>query len=174
MCWGHGKDLFILTNFDGATNFKIVKTDINNPGITFWKEIVPYNKDILIEDFEVFKDYLVVNERKNGLVNLRIVDLKNNSEHYLECKEDVREIWISDNDEYDSEIIRYGYSSLTTPTSYFDYNMRSKEHVLLKQKYAGDDFNSGDFESKRIFAKTDDGEEVPISIVHRKGLVLDG
>ena len=170
----HGKDLFILTNYGGATNFKIVKTKINNPDIRSWTEVVPHNKDIFIEDFEVFKDYIVVNERKNGLLNLRIIDLNNNSEHYLECKEDVREIWISDNDEYDSEIIRYGYSSLTTPTSYFDYNMRSKEHVLLKQKYAGDDFSSEDFESKRLLAKTPDGVEIPISIVYRKGIVLNG
>ncbi|MCD4793152.1 MAG: S9 family peptidase [Bacteroidales bacterium] len=170
----HGKDLFILTNYADAPNFKIVKSDINNPDINSWKEIVPHNKDIFIEDFEVFKDYLVVNERKNGLVYLKIINLKDNSEHYLECKEDVHEIWISDNDEYDSEILRYGYSSLTTPSSYFDYNMRTKENVLLKQKYAGNDFNSDDYKSERLYAKSNNGVKIPISIVYRKGIVLNG
>jgi oligopeptidase B len=168
----HGKNLYLLTNKDHATNFKIVKAEFSNP--QDWTEVLPHNNTILIEDFELFKNYLVVHERKEGLVQLRIINLEDKSEHYLECKDEVRELWISDNDEYNSETLRYGYSSLTTPSTYYDYNMRTKEQVLLKQKFAGKDYNSENYVSKRLYAKSNDGEMIPISLVYRKELKKNG
>lgn len=169
----HGNDLFVSTNFGGAENFKIVKTSLNNPNIETAKEIVPYDKNVFIEDFDVFNNYLVVNERKNGFLYLRVINLKNNESKYVDCGEDACEIWISDNDEYNTDILRFGYSSLTTPTSYYDYNMKTGEKILLKQKFAGDDFNKENYESKQLFATASDGIKIPISIVYRKGLKLN-
>ncbi len=169
----HGEFLYILTNYGGATNFKIIKTTFDKTDPKFWKEVIPYNKDIFIEDFEVFKDYIVVNERKNGLIYLKIINLKDKSEYYLDCGEEVYEIWISDNTEYNIDVLRYGYSSLTTPNSYFDYNMKTKEKILLKEKFAGKKFVKNKYETKRINAPTKDGKKIPISIVYKKGISLN-
>jgi oligopeptidase B len=170
----HENDLFVLTNENGANNFKILKTNLKNPDLKNAEVIVPHNANVFIEDFEVFNDYLVVNERKDGLIYLRIIDLKDKTEHYLDCGEEVYEIWISDNYEYDTDILRFGYSSLTTPTSWFDYNMKTKERILLKQQFAGNNFDKTNYESKRLFAEAIDGVKIPVSLVFRKGITLDG
>jgi len=169
----HGNDLYMITNYDGATNFKIVKTCFSNPNPENWEEVIPHNPDVFIEDFEVFKNYIVVNERQNGLIFLRVIDLKTKKEHYIDCGEEVYEIWISENDEFDTDVIRYGYSSLTTPNSYFKYNMKTKEKTLLKEKFAGKDFSKENYETKRLYANND-GVKVPISIVYKKGIELNG
>ncbi len=170
----HGKDLYVLTNYNGAENFKIVKTNIQNPNLETAEIIVPHNPNVFIEDFDVFKNYLVVNERKDGLLSLRIIDLKSNKSKFIECDDGAYDIWISDNDEYETDLLRYGYSSLTTPVSYFDYNMKTGEKILLKQKFAGNDFKKENYISKRLFATAEDGVKIPISIVYKKGLKLNG
>ncbi len=170
----HGNDLYISTNFGGAENFKIVKTSLTNPNVKNAEEIIPYDKNVFIEDFDVFKDYLVINERKDGLMQLRIFNLLTKKTSYVDCGEDAYEIWISDNDEFDTNMLRFGYSSLTTPTSYFDFNMKTGEKILLKQKFAGIDFNKENYEAKRLFATASDGVKIPVSIVYRKGLQLTG
>ncbi len=170
----HGNDLYMITNYDGAKNFKIIKTSFDNPNPENWTEVIPHNSDVFIEDFEVFEKYIVVNERQNGQIHLRVIDLKSKEEHYIDCGEEVYEIWISDNNEFETSTIRYGYSSLTTPNSYFDYNMKTKEKVLLKEKFAGKDFSKDNYETKRLYAKAKDGVNVPISIVYKKGIILNG
>ncbi len=170
----HGNYLYVSTNYGGAENFKIVKTSLKNPNIKTAEEIIPYNKDVFIEDFDVFKNFLVVNERKNGLMCLRVINLKTKDSKSVNCGEDAYEIWISDNDEFDTDILRFGYSSLTTPISYYDYDMKTGEKKLLKQKFAGEDFKKDNYESKRIYAKASDGTKIPISIVYKKGLTLNG
>ena len=169
----HGNNLYMITNFGGATNFKIVKTSFNNSNPENWKEVVPHNPEVFIEDFEVFKNYIVVNERQNGQIYLRVINLNTKEEHYINCDEEVYEIWISDNNEFNTDVIRYGYSSLTTPSSYFDYNMKTKEKTLLKEKFAGKDFSKNNYETKRLYALAKDGAKIPISIVYRKGLELN-
>ncbi len=169
----HGNELYILTNSGGAVNFKIVKTSFAKPNIQTAVEIVPYNNDVFIEDFDVFKNYLVINERKNGLMRLRVLNLKTSESKYIDCGEDVYEIWIADNDEFDTDILRFGYSSLTTPVSYYDYNMKTGEKSLLKQKFAGKTFNKDDYQSKRLYATAPDGVKIPVSIVYKKGLKLN-
>ncbi|NOZ33818.1 MAG: S9 family peptidase [Chlorobi bacterium] len=169
----HGNGLYILTNAGNAVNFKIVKTSFAKPNIQTAFEIVPYNKNVFIEDFDVFKNYLVINERKNGLMRLRVLNLKTSESKYIDCGEDAYEIWISDNDEFDTDILRFGYSSLTTPVSYYDYNMKTGEKILLKQKFAGKIFNKNNYQSKRLYATAADGVKIPISIVYKKGLKLN-
>jgi len=170
----HGNDLYMITNFNGAKNFKIIKTSFDNPNPENWKEVIPHNPDVFIEDFEVFKDYIVLNERQNGQIQLRVIDLKTKKEHYIDCEEEVYEIWISDNNEFETNTIRYGYSSLTTPSSYFDYNMKTKAKKLLKEKFAGKDFSKENYETKRLYAKAKDGINIPLSIVYKKGIILNG
>jgi oligopeptidase B len=170
----HGDDLYVLTNEKGAVNFKILKTSIKNPDLKKAEVVVAHDKDVFIEDFEVFNDWLIVNERKNGLIYLKILNLKDHSSHYLDCGEEAYEIWISDNYEYDTDVLRFGYSSLTTPASWFDYNMKTKERVLLKQQFAGNDFDKNNYESKRLYATGRDGVQIPLSLVYRKGMKLDG
>ncbi|NPA67250.1 MAG: S9 family peptidase, partial [Chlorobi bacterium] len=135
---------------------------------------IPHNKDVFIEDFEVFKDFLAVNERKDGLMRLRVINLKNGESKYIDCGEDVYEIWISDNDEYFTDKLRFGYSSFTTPVSYYDYDMNTGNKKLLKQKFAGKDFKKENYESKRLYATAPDGVKIPVSLVYKKGLIPDG
>ena len=170
----HGNELYVLTNYEGAENFKIVKTSLNNPDINTAKEIVPHDQNVFIEDFDVFKNYLVINERKDGIMNLRVINLINNKSEYVSCGEDAYEIWISDNDEFDTDVLRFGYSSLTTPTSYYDFNMKTGNKILLKEKFAGTDFDKNNYEAKRLFATAPDGTKIPISLVYKKGLTLNG
>ncbi len=170
----HGNDLYIITNYNGATNFKIVKTSFEDPTPNNWEEIIPHNPDVFIEDFEVFKNYIVVNERQNGLIFLRVINLNTKEEYYIDCGEEVYEIWISENDEFNTDIIRYGYSSLTTPNSYFEFNMKTKKKKLLKEKFAGDDFSKDNYETKRLYATAKDSVKIPISIVYKKGIKLYG
>ncbi len=170
----HGNDLFVLTNSGGAENFKIVKTSLQKPSIENSTEIVAHDKDVFIEDFEVFKNYLVVNERKNGLSYIRVIDLAKDKSQYVDCGEEIYDIWLSSNDEFNTEKLRFGYSSLTTPTSYYDFDMNTGKKTLLKQRYAGDNFKKEDYEAKRLWAKAKDGVKIPISLVYKKGLDTNG
>jgi oligopeptidase B len=166
---------YIVTNHNGATNFKLVSTPIAQPGKENWKEEIPHRIETRIEDIEIFKDFMVVDERTNGLNHLRIINKKNNTEHYLKLSEEAYSIYSSTNLEYNTNILRYGYSSFTTPSSTFDYNMETKELVLLKeQQVLGGKFDKNNYEAKRYFAKADDGTMIPVSLVYKKGIKLDG
>jgi len=128
-------------------------------------------ENVLIEDFDVFEDFVVLKQRSEGLIKLKVITKSDYSSYKL--GEDVYETWLKDNYEYNSDTLRYGYSSLTTPTSYFNFNMKTKETVLLKQKEVGPDFSSDNYESKRLFATATDGTKIPISIVYKKGIILN-
>ena len=136
-------------------------------GKTAWKEHVPHRGDVLLQDFEVFENHLVLEERTNGLNQLRIIP-NEGEEHYLDFGEDTYDAYISINRENGSNILRYAYNSLTTPASTFDYNMDTREKVLLKQTEVLGGFNSEAYQSERIFATAEDGVQVPISLVYRK------
>lgn len=166
---------YIVTNHKGATNFKLVSTPIAKPSQENWKEEIPHRIETRIEDIEIFKDFMVVDERTGGLNHLRIMNKKNNTEHYLKLNEEAYSIYSSTNLEYNTNILRYGYSSFTTPSSTFDYNMETKELILLKeQQVLGGKFDKNNYEAKRYFAKADDGTMIPVSLVYKKGIKLDG
>ncbi|MDX2430614.1 MAG: S9 family peptidase, partial [Bacteroides sp.] len=168
-----GEHFYIITNLD-AVNFRLMKTPVSKGGKENWKEVIAHRKDVFLEGIEIFSDYLVINERKEGLNLLRVIRWDDNSEHYVEMGEEVYTAWISTNVDFDSELLRFGYSSLTTPVSTYDYHLDSKEKTLLKQQEVVGDFDPSNYEAKRLYAKADDGKMIPMSIVYRKGIELDG
>ncbi|MFC2115509.1 S9 family peptidase [Bacteroidota bacterium] len=171
---GHYKDHFyIITNLD-ARNFRLMKTPVTATSKKNWEEIIPHREDVYLSDIELFNDYLVVAERKEGLMNLRVISWETGKEHYLDFGEEVYVSRISTNPEFDTKILRYSYSSLTTPSSTFDYNMESKEKELMKQEEVLGGFESDNYEAKRLYGKADDGTLIPMSVVYRKGIKKDG
>jgi oligopeptidase B len=160
-------DFYIRTNYQ-AKNFRLMKTPVTQTGIENWVEVIPNREDVYLSNFEIFENYLVVGERKNGLNQLRIRNWNTSEEHYLDFGEETYDAWISINPEFDTNTLRYGYTSLTTPTSTFDYNMKTKEKTLLKQQEVLGDFDKSNYEAKRIWATAEDGTKVPISLVYRK------
>lgn len=164
---------FIRTNWD-AKNFRLMETDENNTSKENWKEVIAHRTDVLLEGIEVFNDFLVIEERKAGLSNLRIINQKTEEEHYLDFGEPAYMAYISTNPEFSSTWLRFGYSSMTTPNSTFDYNMSTKEKVLKKQEEVVGGHNPEDYETERLYAKSRDGVEVPISIVYKKGFEKNG
>lgn len=166
----HFEDHFyILTNYK-AKNFRLVRTPVNQTTKQYWKDVVPHRDDVLLEDTEIFKNYLVVRERKDGLPQLRVFQWKDMSDHYLAFDEPTYVAFMSNNPEFDTPVLRYFYSSLTTPNSTYDYNMETREKTLLKQEEVVGDFDPAYYQSERLWATADDGTRIPISLVYRKEL----
>lgn len=170
----YGDYFFIRTNKDGAKNFKLMKTPVDNPGMENWVDVIPHRDDVLLQSIEIFKNWLVLNERINGLLNLRIIPWDDSPEHYIDFGEETYMARISRNPGFDTKILRYGYSSLTTPYSTFDYNMETHDKTLMKEQEVLGDFDKNNYEAKRLWATADDGTKVPISLVYRKPIDLDG
>jgi oligopeptidase B len=164
---------YIKTNLD-AKNFKIVKTPVSSSSKENWTEVIAHRKDVFIEGIELFKNYLVVEERENGLPQLRVIKWEDNTEHFIEFNDPTYTSYISYNPQFNTEILRYGYTSLTTPYSVYDYDMNSKKQELLKQTEVVDpNFSPENYTSERMFATVRDGIKVPISLVYKKGTKRD-
>jgi oligopeptidase B len=170
----HFQDKFYIKTNWNAKNFRLMETDIDNTAKSNWKEVIPHRPNVLLEGIEVFRDFLVLDERKAGLTNLRVIDQKNGDEHYLDFGEPAYMAYISVNPEFDSEWLRFAYSSMTTPSSTFDYNMKTKEKVLKKQQEIVGGHNPADYVTERVYATARDGVEVPISIVYKRGFEKNG
>ncbi len=169
-----GDHFYIITNMD-ATNFRLMKTPVDKTEKEHWTEVIAHREEVYLEGIEIFKEYLVVEERKEGLSHLRVIRWDTGEEHFVEMDEEVYTSWISINLDFESEILRYGYSSLTTPVSTFDYHMKGREKTLLKQEEVlGGDFDPSHYETRRIYATSGDGKKIPMSIVYRKGIELNG
>lgn len=170
-----GDNFYIVTNKDGATNFKLMQTPVTKTGKENWKEVIPHRQDVLLEGIEIFKDYLALQERKDGLTQIRIKGWKDaKTDYYINFEEEAYTAYIGNNPDFDSKELRFGYTSLTTPYSTYDYNMQTKERELLKRDEVVGDFDPNNYEAKRMFATADDGTKIPVSLVYRKGLTLDG
>ncbi|MBS2097842.1 S9 family peptidase [Carboxylicivirga linearis] len=170
----HFQDKFyILTNND-AVNFRLMETPVNATSIGNWKEVIPHRKDVLLDGIEVFKNYLVLSERSNALTNLRVINQQTHEEHYLDFGEQAYVAYISTNTEFDTDILRYGYSSLTTPVSTIDYNMTSKTQTVKKVQEVVGGHDPEQYKTERLWATARDGEKIPISIVYKKGYKKDG
>jgi oligopeptidase B len=151
-----------------------MKTQEDKTEMKFWTDVIPHRSDVLFEGFELFNGYLVTSERIKGLSNLRIIDLKDKSEHYLDFGEETYSAGLNVNPNANTDILRYSYSSLTTPGSVIDYNMKTREKKLMKEQAVLGGFDKSNYESKRLWAKAGDGTMVPISLVYRKGFVQNG
>ncbi len=163
-------DFYIITNEGDATNFKIVKTPVEKPSKENWVDVIPHKKDTLLEGFEIFKDYFVLEERTEGLLQLKIINNGDQTSYYLPFNEPTYSAYVGINLDFDTEVLRYGYTSLTQPSSTLEYNMRTRETKLLKQQEVlGGTFDSNNYISERIWAPSRDGKvKVPISLVYHK------
>lgn len=167
-------DRFLILTNDDAKNFKVMECPLEQTGKEHWKEFIPHRDDVLVSDIDEFKDYVVVSERKNGLTQMAIHSLKDGNQHYLDFGEAAYTVSPSTNVEYDTDVVRYGYTSLVTPASTFDYQMDTKEKTLLKQQEVVGGYEAGNYMTERLFATAGDGTRVPISLVYKKGMRKDG
>lgn len=165
--------LYIVTNWN-AKNFRLMETSVDKPGKENWKEVIAHRPETMLEEVEIFKNFMVVAERTNGLPELHVINQKTGDEHYLNFGEEAYTSYLGTNMDFDAEILRYGYSSLTTPWSTLDYNMSTKEKTLLKEQEVLGDFDRTNYQTERVMVTADDGTKVPMSIVYRKGIAKDG
>ncbi len=170
-----GDSFYILTNKDKATNFKLMKTPENATEKKHWKEVIAHREEVLIEDIEIFSNYLVVEERSNGLNHIRIMPWSGEGEYYLPFGSETYNAYTTTNVDFDTDILRYSYQSLATPSSIIDFNMKTKEKEIKKeQAVLGGQFDKNNYVEERVWATAKDGTKVPISLVYRKGLKKDG
>ena len=167
-----GNNFYVQTNKDGAQNFKIMKTPTQSTTQDNWVEFIPHREDILVEGFEIFRDYLVIQERKNGLLNLNIRSWDGANNYYLPFDETTYTASTSVNPDFDTNILRYNYTSLTTPSSVIDYDMKNKTFEVKKEQKVLGNFDKSNYVSERIWTKARDGKMVPVSIVRRKDTPL--
>ena len=165
----YGDDFYVLTNKDGATNFKLMKVNEENTSVENWKDFIPHRKDVFLEDIEIFKDYYVLSERENGLNKLRVVRWDKTDDYYLPFDSETYTAYVSTNPDFDTDILRYSYNSMTTPSSTIDFKMTTKEKDVKKeQEVLGGKFDKKNYLEKRIWATARDGVKVPMSIVYHK------
>lgn len=171
----YGDKFYIVTNKDKATNFKLMVTPENKTGKENWKDLIPHRKDVLIEDIEIFKDYLVISERADGLNKIRIRPWNGQEEYYLPFESETYSAETTTNVDFDTDILRYSYQSLATPSSVIDFNMKTRQKTVLKeQEVLGGKFDKNNYTEERVWATAQDGTKIPISMVYRKGLKKDG
>jgi oligopeptidase B len=169
----HGDRFFIVTN-ENAKNFKVVETSVASPGKEHWKDFIPYDPEVKIDSVDAFENYLAISERVKGLPAIRIYDLKSGESHEINFNEPAYEVSLDRNPVFETSTVRINYSSFITPDSVIDYDMASRQKELRKEKIVLGGYNKGDYASERLFAKADDGVEIPISLVYKKGFKRDG
>jgi len=158
----------VLTNWE-AKNFRLMETPFTKTGRENWQEIIPNRDDVLLEGADEFKTFVVLSERKNGLSRLRVKNL-NGTEHYLEFDEPTYMARVGSNPDYHSATLRYIYTSMTTPLSTYDYNMESKDRILMKQQEVVGGYDKEAYKTERLFVQAQDGTKVPVSLVYKKDL----
>lgn len=165
-------EFYIITNADGATNFKLVKTKVGNCGIENWEDVIPHREDILLEGFEIFKNYLVLEERNQGLLQIRIIETHSGESYYIPFSDPTYTAYIGLNLEFDTEKLRYGYTSMTQPSATLEFDMKEKTSKILKQQEVlGGKFFQENYISERIWAPARDGKKIPVSLVYHKNTV---
>lgn len=169
----HEGDFYVLTN-QNALNFKLMTTPVDKTEASNWKEVVAHRDNVLIESMDAFRDFLVVSERKEGLLSYKIMNLKDNTSYYLPFEEPTYLTYGGSNADYNSSTFRYVYTSMTTPSSTYDYDMGSKKQKLMKQQEVLGGFSPKDYVTERVYATATDGSKVPISLVYKKGTKKDG
>lgn len=168
-------NFYILTNMEGATNFKLMTTPEDKTESENWVDFIPHREEVLLEDIEMFNEYYVLSERENGLNKLKIVRWDTGESYYLPFDNETYTAYVGTNPDFDTEILRYGYNSMTTPSSIIDFNMRTREKEIKKeQEVLGGKFHKENYISERIWAPARDGKKVPISLVYHKNTKLDG
>jgi oligopeptidase B len=171
----YGDSFYILTNKDKAENFKLMKTPETATSKENWVEVIPHREDVLLEDIELFKNFLVLEERANGLNTIKIIPWNGDEAYYLPFDSETYTASASTNVDFDTDILRYSYQSLSTPSSVIDFNMKTKEKTILKeQQVLGGKFDKNNYREERVWARARDGVKVPVSLVYKKDLVKNG
>jgi len=172
----HYKDHFyIITNKDNAFNYKLMKTKINDTSSDNWEDVIEHRKNILIEGIDIFKDHLVVSERVNGLNRINIKKWDNSENYFLNFDNETFSSNTTANLDFDSNKLRYSYNSLNEPYSVVEFDMITKEKNILKQhKVLDKNFDKNNYITERIWAKSRDGNNIPISLIYKKGIKKDG
>jgi oligopeptidase B len=169
----HGDRFFIVTN-ENAKNFKVVEAPVASPDKAHWKDYLPYDPQVKVDAVDAFENHLVISERRNGLSAIRICDLKSGEAHEINFDEPTYEVSLDRNPVFKTDIVRIDYSSFITPNSVIDYDMVSRRKELKKETPVLGGYKKSDYLSERVFAKADDGVEIPISLFYKKGFRKDG
>lgn len=165
----HREWFYIITNADQASNFKVVKTPVNATGIENWQDVIPHREEILLEGFEIFSDYFVLEERNRGLLQINIINQITGDQHYLPFSDSTYTAYIGLNLEFNTPILRFGYTSMVQPSATFEYHMQTRETTLLREaEVLGDNFDKANYISQRIWAPARDGQKVAISLVYHR------
>ncbi len=166
---GHYKNKFYIRTNYNALNFNIMYTSEEKTSKENWKDVKPYNNEVFTEGFDLLGDYLIVEQKIAGIGNLHVLNLSNDEKYDIKFDEEVFSAWISSNYDITSKLLRFAYTSLTTPTETYDFDLETQERTLLKQTEVLGDFNKENYESKRLYATAKDGTKIPLSIVYKKG-----
>ena len=170
----YGDYFYIQTNKDNATNFKLMKTSVNKTTKENWVDVIPHREETLLEDVSIFKNYLVIEERTEGLGKIRIKTWDGKEDYYLPFDEETYSAGVYSNPEFDTDVIRYSYNSMTTPNSVIDFNMKSQTKEIKKeQEVLGGKFDKNNYKSERVWATARDGKKVAISLVYHKDTELN-
>ena len=170
----HRDGIFYIRTNKGAKNFRIVTAPVNDPSEKNWKEFVVHRPAVKLEAISLFSNHAVLSEWESGLQQLEVVDFKTDKRHRIKLPEPVYSVGLSTNREFNTTVVRYGYNSLVTPFSVFDYDMNTGKSTLLKQTEVPGGFDRTNYKAERVFATASDGTKIPMSIVYRKGTKLDG
>jgi oligopeptidase B len=170
----HRGNLFYIRTNKGAKNFRVVTAPVSEPTEKNWKEFVAHRPAVKVDAVDMFSDHAVLSEWENGLQQIEIVNFKTNQRHRVEFPEPVYAAGLSTNREFDATVLRYNYQSLVTPSSVFDYDMNTHQATLLKQTEVPGGFDKANYKSERVFATAADGTKIPMSVVYKRGVKLDG
>jgi oligopeptidase B len=170
----HFQDRFLIRSNDGAKNFRLMAAPLDRTGKENWREIVAHRADVYLSDFDVFNDYLVLEERARGLTQIRVIPWPGGAGYYLEFSEPVYRAHLGMNPELDTALLRFEYTSMKTPLAIYDYDMNARHRTLLKQEEVLGGFDENNYITERLYARAADGAEIPLSIVYRKGVKRNG
>ena len=170
----HLGDHFYIRSNDKAKNFRLMKTAEDATAQANWQEVIPHRDDVLLEDFSLFDDYLVVQERRGGLSRLRVIPRSNEPEHEIDLGEAAYLVFATPTPETDTTVLRYLYTSLTTPLSTFDYDMKTRTKTLRKREPVLGGFDPANYVTERLWATARDKTQVPVTVVYRKTIKRDG
>lgn len=165
------EDKFLITTNKDALNFKVMETPLDKTEVANWKDFIPHRKDVLVEGIDEFKNYLVLSERQNGLSQLVIMDRKTGNKEFLKFDEPDYTVYPSGNPEYNTDNFRFGYTSMITPSTQYEQNLKTGARKILKQQEVLGGYNKNEYTTERVFATAKDGTKIPISIVYKKGII---
>ena len=168
------EDKFLITTNKDALNFKVMETPLDKTEVENWKDFIPHRKDVLVEGIDEFKNYLVFSERQNGLSQLVIMDRKTGKKEFLKFDEPDYTVYPSGNPEYNTDNFRFGYTSMITPSTQYEQNLKTGARKILKQQEVLGGYNKNEYTTERVFATAKDGTKIPISIVYKKGIIKNG